>query len=502
MPKFYITTSIPYVNAKPHIGHALEFVQADVIARHRKMRGEQVKMTTGGDENSLKIVLAAEKLGKSAAELCEENSGRFKELAEMIELDYDAFVRTSIDPGHKKVAQALWKACDGAGDIYKKKYGGLYCVGCELFYTENELDGGLCPEHKTKPEFVEEENYFFRLSKYQGRLLELIESDQVKIIPDFRKTEMLNFIKSGLSDFSISRSISRSHGWGLKVPGDESQIIYVWFDALGTYLTGVGFASDQKEFDKYWPADMHVVGKGILRFHAIYWIAMLMSAKIKLPKSILVHGYVTVDGQKMSKSIGNVVDPIELVKKYGAEPIRYYLMKEISTFQDGDFSETKLRDVINNELVGNLGNFVNRTFVFINSKLDGRLAETGLGEGALLMKEIHDLVDLADKLLEEGQLNFAILKILEISSMGNRYFQENEPWKLVKEGDNEAAREVLFVCANIARILGIMLYPFMPCASEELLAQIGEKPGPIGDAKKIAASFEISKPRLLFSKVE
>lgn len=502
MPKFYITTSIPYVNAKPHIGHAQEFVQTDVIARHRKMRGDSVWVTTGGDENSLKIVLAAEKLGKRAGDLAAENSARFKDLADRIELGYNSFVRTSIDHNHKKVADFLWNACNNNGDIYRKKYGGLYCVGCELFYTENELEGGLCPEHKTKPEFVEEENYFFRLSKYQDRLLKLIESDEVRIVPDFRKTEVLNFIKSGLSDFSVSRSISRSHGWGLKVPGDESQIIYVWFDALGTYLTGAGFESEQKRFEEYWPADMHVIGKGILRFHAIYWLAMLISAKIKLPKSIFVHGYVTVDGQKMSKSIGNIVDPIEMIGKYGSDPIRYYLMKEISTFQDGDFSEAKLKDVINNELVGNIGNFVNRTFVFINSKFGGKLEEAELGEGALLMNEVHALVDSAERFLSEGQLNFAVLKILEISSKGNRYFQENEPWKLIKEGDTDAAKEVLFVCANIARTLGIMIYPYMPSASENLLAQIGDRPASMDEAKRIVKRFEVKEPRLLFSKVE
>lgn len=502
MPKFYITTSIPYVNARPHIGHALEFVQTDVIARHRKLMGDSVLVTTGTDENSLKSALAAEKLAKTAAELCADNSAAFKEFADIIGLEYGSFVRTSIDPNHRKVADFLWKACSDNQDVYKKRYGGLYCVGCELFYTENELEGGLCPEHKTKPEFVEEENYFFRLSKYQDRLLKLIESDQVRIIPDFRKTEVLNFIKSGLDDFSISRSINRSHGWGLRVPGDESQVMYVWFDALGTYLTGAGFVSDEGKFKKYWPADMHVIGKGILRFHAVYWLAMLMSAGIELPRSILVHGYVTVDGQKMSKSIGNVVDPIGLVSKYGADPVRYYLMKEISTFQDGDFSEAKLKDVINNELVGNVGNFVNRTFVFISSKLGGRIEEQELREGALLIKEVHALVDSAEKFLSEGQLNFAVLKMLEISSMGNRYFQENEPWKLIKEGDRKAAEEVLFVCANIARILGIVLYPYVPSASKRLLAQMGERPESFGEAKRIVKRFEIKETELLFSKVE
>ena len=501
MPKFYITTAIPYVNAKPHIGFAMEAVQTDVIARYRKMRGDSVWLTTGTDENSLKNVLAAEKVGKRTPEFCAENSSAFRDLCDGIGLSYDSFVRTSVDPNHRNVADFLWNACNARGDIYKKKYSGLYCVGCELFYTENELVGGLCPEHGTKPELVEEENYFFRLSRYQDALLKIIEGGEVTIYPDFKKSEVVNFIKSGLEDFSVSRSIKRSHGWGLAVPGDASQIIYVWFDALGAYLTGAGMLSDESRFKKFWPADMHVIGKGILRFHAVYWLAMLRSAGIALPKSIFIHGYVTVDGQKMSKSIGNVVDPAQMLQRYGADPIRYYLMKEISTFQDGDFSESKLKEVINNELVGNIGNFVNRTLMFISSKFDGRLEERELGEGALLMKEVYGLVDAADRMLEQGQLNFAILKILEISSLGNKYFQENEPWKLVKE-DPDAAREVLFACANVCRVIGIAIYPYMPSASKTLLSYFNEEPSGFNDAKILAKSFKIDEPKILFSKVE
>ncbi len=501
MPKFYITTSIPYVNARPHIGHALEFVQADVISRYRKIEGQEVFLTTGTDENSLKNVLAAEKIGMKTPEFCAENSEVFRDLMDKLSMSYDAFVRTSADPNHRKVAEFLWNSCNKSGDIYKKKYRGLYCVGCELFYTENELENGLCPEHKTKPELVEEENYFFRLSKYQDELVGLLESEEMRIIPDTRKSEVLNFIKSGLDDFSISRSIKRSHGWGIPVPDDPSQIIYVWFDALGSYLTGAGLLSDEGRFKKLWPADMHVIGKGIVRFHAVYWPAMLKSAGVALPKSIFIHGYLTVEGQKMSKTIGNVIDPISMLEKYGADPMRYYLMKEISTFQDGDFSEKTLRDVINNELVGNLGNFVNRTLTFIHSKFGGKLEEQELEEGRLFMDIVYGLVDEAREMLEKGQLNFAILKILEISSMGNKYFQDNEPWKLIKE-DEGAAREVLFVCANVCRVLGILLYPYMPSTSATLLAYFEEKPSGFQNTKKLVKRFEVGAPKILFSKVE
>lgn len=501
MPKFYITTSIPYVNAKPHIGHALEFVQTDVMARAARMAGKKVFLTTGADENSLKNVQSAEALGISTAELCARNAKLFRELSDRIGLSYDAFIRSSVKDEHWSGVEEIWKRCNDSGDIYKKRYKGLYCVGCELFYKESELVDGLCPIHHKKVDIVEEENYFFRLSKYQEKLQELIESGKLKILPESKKHEILNFIKEGLEDFSISRSEKRAHGWGVPVPGDSSQIIYVWFDALTIYLSGIGFGKDAKTFDKWWPADVHVIGKDITKFHAIYWPAMLLSAKLDVPKTISVHGFLTIDGQKMSKSLGNVVDPMEMLDKYKADPVRYYLTKEISTFEDGDFSEKTLKDAINNELVGNLGNFVNRTFAFINSKWGGKLEEQELEEGKLLLDEIYKLVDQALALIEEGQLNLAVLKIMEISGMGNRYFQNNEPWKLIKE-DEDATKEVLFVCANICRILGILTYPYMPSASEALLAHIGEKPKSFKDAKKLVKSFSIAAPKVLFSKVE
>ncbi len=502
LPKFYITTAIPYVNAKPHIGFALECVQTDVIARHKKISGYSTFLTTGADENSLKNVQAAEKLGISTAELCEVNAASFKELDDKIGLSYDAFVRSSLKGAHWEGTAKLWEACKKNGDIYKKKYSGLYCVGCELFYTENELIDGLCPEHHTKPELVEEENYFFRLSKYQDKLAQLIDSDEIKIFPETRKSETLDFIKAGLDDFSISRSVKRSHGWGVPVPGDDSQIVYVWFDALGIYLTGIGFTTDKKLFNKYWPADVHVIGKGIIRFHLVYWPAMLLSAGLDLPKSVFIHGYMTIDGQKISKSLGNAIEPMPLLQKYGTDAIRYYLLKEISTFQDGDFSEKTLKDVVNNELVGNLGNFVNRTLTFINSKFGGKIEEQKLNaKDKELMKEIWRLSEQVDELLGKYQLNAALLKILEISNMGNRYFQNSEPWKLIKEDETEGKR-VLFVCANICRLLGILMYPYMPSASENLLGYLGEKPVALKKANKIVKGFEVSTPSILFKKIE
>ncbi len=498
MQKFYITTAIPYVNAKPHIGHALEYVQADVIARYRKISGDGVYLATGTDENSLKNVLAAEKAGIKTSEFCAANSELFRTLMDRIGMSYDAFIKTSSDPDHRKVAEALWNACSKNGDIYKKKYSGLYCVGCELFYKEGELENGLCPEHHTKPEIVEEENYFFRLSRYGDRLLKELAGG-IAIIPDSRKLEITNFIKEGLEDFSVSRSEKRARGWGIPVPGDTSQVMYVWFDALGYYLTAAGFVSDAKRFERTWPPDMQAIGKGVVRFHAVYWPAMLMSAGIALPKSIFIHGYVTVDGQKMSKSLGNVVDPVAMLDKYGMDPVRYYLIRGVSTFQDGDFSERLLKDAINNELVGNLGNFVNRTLTFISSRLGGKLEEQEIDDGRLLLDEVYGAVEEIKRLLDQNQLNFAALKMMEISSMGNKYFQENEPWKLLKE-DAGTAKEVIFVCANICRILGILAYPFMPETSQSILGYFGEKPGPFDGAKTLVKEFDIGSPKILFKK--
>ncbi len=501
MAKFYITTSIPYVNARPHIGHALEFVQADAIARYKKINGHGAFLTTGTDENSLKSVISAQKLGISAEELCRSNSKLFKDMSSAVGLSYDAFVRTSVDKEHMKTVQEFWAKCSESGDIYKKKYGGLYCVGCELFYTEGELIGGLCPEHHTKPEFVEEENYFFRLSKYEKRVMDAIEGNAVQILPQERRAEVINFIKSGLEDFSVSRSVERAHGWGLHVPGDDTQVIYVWFDALVSYLTGAGFSRDKDLFRRLWPADIHVIGKGIVRFHAVYWIAMLMSAGVELPKSILVHGYVTVDGQKMSKSIGNVVDPIAISAKYGQDAVRYYLLKEISTFQDGDFSEKALKDALNNELAGNLGNFINRTFTFIGSRMGGSIKELEMDEGRLVIDEAGKIAAEVDGLMARCQLGMALMKIMEISNIGNRYLQSNEPWKLA-DVDERAAREVLFACATLCRMIGILVYPFMPGAAERMLGYIGEKPSGYGKAVEIPASFSIKEHGILFKKIE
>jgi methionyl-tRNA synthetase len=359
--KFYVTTAIPYVNAAPHIGFSLEIVQTDTLARYHRLLGDDVFFLTGADENSLKNVQAAEKEQIPVQALCDKYAAKYKDLKKALNLSFDDFIRTSDKKRHWLGAQKLWQACDRTGDIYQKDYEGLYCVGCEEFKTEKEVIGDYCPEHPDKKlERVKEKNYFFKLSKYQKRLEKLISSGELKVVPETRKNEVLSFIRSGLEDFSISRSVKRAKNWGIPVPGDSKQIIYVWFDALANYITALGYGTGGRFFNQYWPADVHVIGKGIIRFHAVYWPAMLISAGIELPRSIFVHGYVTVEGKKISKSLGNVIDPFALVKKYGADPIRYYLLKEISPYQDGDFSLVRFKEVYNADLANGLGNLVQR----------------------------------------------------------------------------------------------------------------------------------------------
>ena len=504
MAKYYITTAIPYVNAAPHLGHALEFVQTDALARYHRIRGDDVYVVTGADENSLKNVQAAEAKGITPAELCEKNASLFKQMADKVGLSYDAFVRTSVSPEHRKGVQKMWELCAKSGDIYKKNYKGLYCVGCEAFYEEHELVNGLCPEHNKPPEVVEEENYFFRLSKYQKKLEEMLLSGQLKVIPESRINEMLHFIREGLKDFSISRSQKRARGWGIPVPNDPDQIMYVWFDALGTYLTGAGHGSDDQKFRKYWPADVHVIGKGILRFHSIYWPVMLMSAGLPTPKSIMVHGYITVEGQKMSKSLGNIVDPFDLINRFGVDAFRYALLSDISTFEDGDFSEKSLVEKNNNELVANFGNLFNRTVVFIKNNFDGKVPAGALAradeEFLSLQKE---KIERVTELLDQKRLKDALSTVMEFSSNANRYFQENEPWKVVKS-DKERVAAVLFVLANQVKDLAILLWPFVPNASEEMFRQLNIPRSGWEDLGKLslASGHTLGTPKPVFSKLE
>ncbi|MCX6785885.1 MAG: methionine--tRNA ligase [Candidatus Komeilibacteria bacterium] len=456
--KFYITTAIPYVNAPPHIGHALEMIQADVLARYRRTAGDEVFFLTGTDENSLKNVQAAEKEGMSIKDFCARNSQIFHDLKEALNLSFDQFIRTT-EERHFAGAQKLWLACKKE-DIYKKKYKGFYCVGCEAFYAARDLMDGKCPEHKTVPEVVEEENYFFKLSNYQNKLLNLIESDKYKIVPEGRKKEIISFIKMGLEDFSISRSISRAHGWGVPVPGDEEQIMYVWFDALSNYITALDYATNDPLYKKFWPADMHVIGKGIIRFHAVYWPAMLLSAGLTLPKELFVHGYINVEGEKMSKSLGNVIDPFELVGRYGTDAVRYYLLKQINPVEDSDFSIVKFEETYNADLANGLGNLAARTANLIEKNFPTNLK----------IKKSRNQKNGIDKHIEEYRFDLALKEIQELITATDQLIDRTKPWALVKT-DIKQAEKVLAEAA--AQILAIAkaLQPFLPATAEKIIAQ-------------------------------
>lgn len=467
MAKFYITTAIPYVNAPGHIGHALEFVQADTIARYHRQKGEDVLLLSGSDENALKNVQAAELAGVPVQQFVDGNAGLFADLAQKLNVQFNVFQKGS-DPKHHASSQKLWELCGKAGDIYKAVYEGLYCVGCEAFYVPSELTENLeCREHPGKKlEKVAEENYFFKLSKYQDKIRELIEKDEFRIIPATRKNEVLSFLKQPLQDISISRSNERAKNWGVPVPGDDSQRIYVWFDALNIYQSGIGFGFDEKQYKKWWPADVHVIGKSIIRFHAVYWPAFLLSAGLPLPKTIFVHGYVTIDGKKMSKSVGNVVDPLELVEKYGADAVRYFLLREIPPTEDGDFSLEKFVARYNADLAGGLGNLVARVLKMaekIKEKTPSAFRNTAFTD--LFSQKEEE----TDSLVGGFQFSSALERIWEAIQFCDRYIEENRPWEQ-PERKQEVLGDLVFALSRI----GELLKPFLPEASRKIERQLRE----------------------------
>ena len=459
MNKYYLTSAIPYVNAAPHIGHAQEFVYADVIRRFQKIQKKDVYYLCGADENGLKIIRAAEEKGIDPLKFTDSNGRKFLDLAEKLQVEFNVWQRGS-NPKHHLSSQLLWKKCAANGDIYKKNYSGLYCIGCETFYASEELDeNGECFEHPgRKLEKVTEENYFFRLSKYQDFLTELITSDKLKITPDFRKKETLSFIKQGLDDFSISRSRARAKNWGVEVPGDPKQIIYVWFDALNIYQSGIGFGYDEKTYNKYWPANLHVIGKGILRFHAVYWPAILKSAGLSLPGALFIHGYLTVEGQKMSKTVGNVVDPMEIIKNYSSDSVRYYLLREIPSYNDGDYSERRFKEVYNADLANGLGNLIARV---------AKLCEKNKFAFKAKVSKDAGIYPEAAGFILEYRFNEALRIIWEKISEIDKHINQETPWKLQGNALDQAlkyyVKEIITIACN--------LQPFLPQTSEKILKQ-------------------------------
>lgn len=425
---FYITTAIDYVNAKPHIGHALEKVQADALARFRRAEGKEVFFLTGTDEHGTKIARAAEAAHEDPQQFVDRTSGAFVALREAFDLSWDGFVRTTDRKTHWPGVLKLWGALREEGDLYKKAYRGLYCVGHEAFVTERDLEGGMCRDHQKAPEVIEEENYFFRLSKYKDRIREAIVKDDIRIIPDTRKNEILSFLE-GLTDVSFSRP-RNTLTWGIPVPGDEEQTMYVWADALTNYISAAGYGDDSEKgksrFAELWPADVQVIGKDILRFHAAIWPGMLMAAGLSLPKTLFVHGFITVEGEKMSKTIGNVIDPMALVERYGADAVRYYLLREIPSAADGDWNERKFKTLYNADLANGLGNFASRVLTL--AEREGALTST------TLRPEVESAIASARKGFEEKmdafRINEAIAALWGAYAFGDGYVNGKTVWAI------------------------------------------------------------------------
>jgi len=467
MFKKYITTTIPYVNANPHVGFALELVQADTLARYQQLLGNSVRLQSGTDDNAFKNVLSAQTKGVSTRQFVDGNADAFKELSKTLNINLDSFIRTT-DDRHKQGVYEFWKRLT-PDDLYTHSYEGLYCTGCEDFYLERDLVNGCCPDHNQPAIRVEEENIFFRLSKYQDTILELLETDQICVYPQERKNEILSFVRSGLHDFSITRNAARSGNWGIPVPGHPDQVIYVWIEALVNYLSGLGFGSDDY-LSTYWDdtaQKIHVIGKNVWKFHAVYWPALLLSAGLPLPDIILVHGFLTQDGQKISKSLGNAVDPQELINRYGTDALRYYLLKTIPPFQDGDFSEKRLKLCYNSDLANGLGNLVSRLTTLwrksgctVPIPSDTPQAPKGFQES-----------------FEQYKYNEA-LDILwqEIANL-NRQIEKNRPWELLKD-DHDTLREHLIRWIRSLHSISYWLSPFLPETSEKIQVILQRNPPP------------------------
>ncbi|HEY8454243.1 MAG TPA: methionine--tRNA ligase [Actinopolymorphaceae bacterium] len=534
--RFYVTTSIPYVNADPHLGHALELVQADVLARHRRLRGDEVRFQSGTDDNALKNVQAAQRAGLPVQEFVDIHAASFERLCRELDISHDDFIRTSRDPRHHSGAQRLWRACAESGDIYWRHYEGLYCVGCEQFYTPDELVDGRCPDHDTVPQLVSEENWFFRLSRYQDQLLELLDSKRLRIEPAVRANEVRAFIAGGLEDFSISRSVERTQGWGVPVPGDPTQVMYVWWDALGNYITSLDYGesgTDAEAFRTWWSGAagsgesdrntttlglddgpgtsaghrrIHVIGKGILRFHAVYWPAMLLSAGLPLPTHIYVHDYLTVDGRKLSKSLGNVVDPLALVGDYGADALRWWLIAKVPKVGDTDFTIDRLIDAANRDLAGGIGNLAQRVTSMVHRYRNGVVPKAPVhahdtaqdADIELLHTRCAQLSERIDAALSGFDLRAAAAAITGVVNAANRCIERTTPWALAKAeraGDAEAGRRldgVLETLVAALRVLSHELRPFVPTVAERLRRQCTE----------VAPGDTLPRPEGVFPRIE
>ena len=463
--KFYITSSIAYANAAPHIGFAMEACQADVLARYHQMKGDDVFFLSGMDENGSKAKKTAQEKGRDTQEFVNEISAKFQLLLDTLNISNNDFIRTTDRKRHWPAAQKLWDKLVESGDIYKGSYEGYYCVGCEAYLTEKDLVDGKCPNHQKAPEKIKEENYFFKLSKYSDQIREKIESDELEILPESRKNEILSMIKGGLRDVSFSRP-KTVLDWGVPVPNDKTQTMYVWCDALTNYISALGYENNSEKFQKYWPADIHVIGKDILRFHTAFWPAMLLSIGLPLPKKIFVHGFITSDGKKMSKSVGNVIDPFEVIDKYGVDALRYYLLKEIPSGSDGDFSYNRFEELYQADMANGIGNLTARIIALATKNQELRIKDQD-NNSELEAKAESTWLDY-EKSLNNFKLNEALETARKLMSACDEYIEQNKPWEL----EGKEKEKVVYNLLESLRHIAWMIWPFMPETSIKIFAQL------------------------------
>jgi methionyl-tRNA synthetase len=458
---FYITTPIYYVNDKPHIGHAYTTILADVLSRYHRLRGDKTFFLTGVDEHGQKVQQSAEKEGIDPQRYCDSMVVHFQTAWRRLEIKYDFFIRTTYD-FHKKVVQASLQELHDKNEIYEDEYGGFYCVGCERFYTKKELIDGKCPQHLKKPEYIKEKNYFFKMSKYQDWLIEYITTHPEFIRPRSRKNEVLGFLKNPLGDLCISRPKSRLQ-WGIELPFDKDYVTYVWFDALLNYVTAVGYKQDEERFNEWWPAHCHLIGKDIVITHCVYWPIMLEALGISMPKTIFAHGWWLIEEMKMSKSLKNIIQPLDLIDPYGADSVRYFLIREMVLGQDANFSEEIFINRYNSELANDFGNLASRVLVLIRKNFDSIVPELRkfTKDDKEMQKRAEALPDIVFKLIDEFKVSESLDAIIEFVRSLNRYLEVRQPWHLVKRNQDEAA-SVLYIATEGLRMAAQLLHPVMP----------------------------------------
>jgi len=505
---FYITTPIYYPSAKPHMGHAYSSIIADFFARFKKIDGYKVHFLTGTDEHGLKIQRSAEKKGIDTLEFCNEISQTFRDLSKTLNLTNTDFIRTTEDR-HKKSVQHLWKELEKNDDIYLSKYSGWYSVSDEAFYNEDEIeeiDGKkIAISSKSTVEWIEEESYFFRLSKWQNPLLDYYEANPDFILPESRRNEVISFVKSGLKDLSVSR---KTFSWGIKVPDNDEHIIYVWLDALTNYISALNYPDkDDKLYKDFWPANIHLIGKDILRFHAVYWPAFLLAAKINLPKRVYGHGWILSDNEKMSKSKGNILDPLEIIKQYGLDPLRYYLIKEVSFGNDGNISQERLEDCINSDLANNFGNLCQRVTAFAFKNCDSKIPNNinFNEEDLVILDKFKVNLEIIRNKIDEQNINFYIDYIVKSLFEANKYFNDQEPWK--KKDDQVRLNTIVYTTLEIVRKISFMLFPIIPDSSLKALQIFNIKENQIElssiqNHKFLEEGSAINKIDILFKKIE